>query len=100
MKVVEERTPHGVVAEDRVDEAHERSGGFGHDRDAAGVRLAQPVAPDRGPVGYYVAVEVGIGVGAPVVAAPAVGMERSDRVGIGRAGPPEPQRARVVRHRH
>src|SRR5437588_6098287 len=91
VEVVEERTPGWVVLEDGVGEADQGVAVLDQDRATPGVWLLQPVAPDRPAVGDYVVVEEGVGVGAPVVPAPAVGMQGGDRPGIGWDGRSEPE---------
>ena len=92
VEVVEERTPGRIGPEDGVGQADDRAGGgvvggggvgvLRHDREGARVRWPEAVGPDGEPLRDQIAVQVGVGEGAAVVAPPAVGMEVGDALGI------------------
>jgi len=86
VKVVEQRSPIRVVVEDGVREPHQRADVLGDDRATPRIRGSQPVGPHSQPVGGDVTVEESIRVGAPVVAAPTVGMKGSDALSVGESG--------------
>jgi hypothetical protein len=85
---VEQRAPLGVVVEDRVGKA-DQAVILGEDRAAARVLRSEPAGPDRQPVRDHVAIEELVGVGAAVVAAPAVGVQLRDGRGVGGPGAAE-----------
>jgi hypothetical protein len=88
VQVVEQRAPPRVVVEERVRES-DQAAVLGQDRATARVGLPQSLAPDRKAIGDDVTVEKPVGVGAPIVTAPAVSVEMGDGHGIGWARWPE-----------
>ena len=89
MQVVEQRPPSRVVVEHGIGEA-EQVAVLGEDRATARVGLAQPVGPNRQPVGDDVTIEKTVGVGAAVVTSPAVSVKICDGLSIGGASEAEP----------
>ena len=82
MHVVEQRAPHGILLEDDVGEAGEMTVELCEDRAARPIRLRQALAPHGEAVGEDVAVEECVRVGAAVVAAPTVGVQCGDGLGV------------------
>ena len=82
MKIVQQRTQHGVVIEDRVDEPDDRAALLGDNRFVSGPRVGQALGPDGSPIAEYVAVEEGVGVRAAVAVPPALGMKPCDRLDV------------------
>jgi hypothetical protein len=91
VKVVEERAPGGVLAEERVGKAHDRAFALGEDRACPRVRGGQALGPQRQQVPGGVMVEEDVGEGATVVPLPAAGVQFGDGLRVARAGRPEPQ---------
>src|SRR5438270_12559657 len=83
MDVVEQRAPGWVVVEDRVGEADQATLALGKDRAGSGPASPEPLGPHREPIGDDVAIEERGGVGAAIVTAPAIGMQRRDGASIG-----------------
>ena len=102
MQVVEQRPPLRVVVELGVGEA-DQAAVLGEDRATAGIWFPQPVGPHRQAVRDDVTIEKGVGIGAPVVTAPAVGVQIRYGLGIGGAGEAElwllGVRDGILRHR-
>ena len=73
--VVEQRAPRRVLVENDVSEADQAAALLGEDRQRRGIAARQPLAPFGQPIGDDVAVQERVGVGAAVVAPPAVGVQ-------------------------
>jgi hypothetical protein len=65
-----------------VSEANQRIVVLGEDRAGTRVVLVQPVAPQGEAITRDVAVEEGVGVGAPIMSAPAVSVKGGDSLGV------------------
>jgi hypothetical protein len=74
MKVVDERAPQRVGVAHEMNETHEVAVDLRNDRVLAGCRVGEPLGPHAAPVCLDIAVQERIGIRAPVVAPPAVGM--------------------------
>jgi hypothetical protein len=88
MEVVEQRAPRSVLGEDGAGEA-DQAAVLGEDRATLGIGLTQSVGPHGQAVCHDVAIEEGVGVGAPVVMSPAVSVKIGDGLRIGRTGEAE-----------
>jgi len=86
VQVVQQAAPAFVHIEHDVDEAGDAAAVFGQDRRTESGLLLQAARPDGTPIGLDIAVEELIGVRAPVMAAPAVGMQPRHTVRIVRTG--------------
>src|ERR1017187_7757543 len=84
MKVVDERAPGGVLAEERVRNAHDRAVALGENRACPRVRDGQPLGPQRQQVPGGVIVEECVGVSATVVPLPAAGVQSGDGMRVAR----------------
>jgi hypothetical protein len=82
VQVVEQSPPRRIVVEDRVGEADNGIVTVGDDRALTRLLPREPIGPHRQPVGDHVAVEEGVGVRAPVVASPALGVQLSNGVDV------------------
>ena len=77
--VVDQSSPRGVVVEDHVNEAEQRSSLLGeYRRGAATLGLLQASTPLVAPIGFHFAVEEGVGICAAVVTPPAFGVQAGD----------------------
>ena len=72
VKVVDERAPGSVLAEERVREAHDRAVVLGENRVCPRVRDDETLGPQRQQVPGDVIVKEGVGVGTTVVPLPVV----------------------------
>jgi hypothetical protein len=99
VQVVKQCAPPGIIVEHAVSESDQAAAVLGDDRVAATTGLEQPLAPHSQTVGRDVAVEKGVGVSAPIVATPAVGVQRRDRRGVGMEGEPKLHRLTIGRDR-
>jgi len=91
VKVVQERTPDGVLAEEGVRKTHDRAVDLGENRACPRVRDGKALGPQRQQVPGDVVVEEGIGEGPSVVPLPAAGVQCGDGMRVVRACRPGPQ---------
>lgn len=91
VQVVDQAAPHLVGVEHHMDEARDAPLVVGDHRPGA-VGVGEPAGPHGPPVRLDITVQKRVGVRAPVIAAPAVGVQPRHTAGVVRAG--------VAQHRH
>ncbi|MHB1725030.1 MAG: hypothetical protein ACYCVN_02780 [Acidimicrobiales bacterium] len=88
MEVVEQGSPTGVMTEESVTEADDRSAGFDDHREPILSVLAEPFTPHGPAVADHLTIEEGVRVGTAVVPPPTVGVQRGDGLRIECSGDP------------